>query len=67
MKKHTHKWDVMEIEYGCKICHKKSKLIDIIREDLEPNTSTISDVIYNKKGTIIGFKNERPMKLARGL
>ena len=48
--------EVKDIKKSIKIIKDK---IDFTNED-----NTISDVIRNKKGETIGYKNERPMKKA---
>lgn len=53
---------------GCRVsgghwflCSKHEiKLIDLLHE---PETNTVSDVVRDGKGNVIGFKNERPMKV----
>ena len=45
---------------------KRLKKDEVFAEKYDYEQNTISDVVRDKKGTIIGFKNERPMKLVRG-
>ena len=57
---------VKELDKGTNIKLTKSD-IKFLKElkNIDDKSSTISDVVTDKKGRTIRFKNERPMKLAR--
>ena len=59
-----------DFKCGCRVsgawylCKKHEAELIILISEAELNSNTISDVVQDKKGKTVGYKNERPMKEA---